>query len=313
MKFFVGVTDYDWYSLHASKPRVEEVNFWRPSPDVSFKALKTGEPFLFKLHAPRNYIVGGGFFTKFLQLPISLAWEAFGEGNGAQTIQEVRTRIGKYRKTTIAPFEDPHIGCVILAEPFFFPETEWIPAPPDFKRPTVVGKGYDTDTQGGLDLWKLVAERLARLRALLSDPGPAVLAASEETRYSSPVLVSPRLGQGAFRVLVTDAYARRCAMTQERTLPVLEAAHILPYASGGPHAVSNGILLRSDLHRLFDLGYVAIDPDDRRIMVSKRLREEFDNGREYYPLHGRQVTVPSDTKSMPSRDNLLHHATHIFR
>ena len=73
----------------------------------------------------------------------------------------------------------------------------------------------------------------------------------------------PRLGQGAFRVLVTDAYRRRCTISNERTLPVLEAAHIRPYADNGPHQLSNGLLLRSDLHRLFDLGYFTVDPDRR--------------------------------------------------
>ena len=84
MNLFVAVTDYDWFELHATKPRVDEVNFWRPSPEASFKALSTGEMLLFKLHSPRNFIVGGGFFTRFIQLPISLSWEAFGEGNGRQ-------------------------------------------------------------------------------------------------------------------------------------------------------------------------------------------------------------------------------------
>src|ERR1017187_613131 len=82
MRLFVGVTDWDWWSLHASKSAVEEVNFWRPSPTASFQALAPGEIFLFKLHAPRNAIAGDGFFTKFIFLPVSLAWEGFGEGNG---------------------------------------------------------------------------------------------------------------------------------------------------------------------------------------------------------------------------------------
>jgi putative restriction endonuclease len=73
MRFFIGVTDYEWFKLHASKASVDEVNFWRPSPDATFKALTVGEPFLFKLHAPRNFIVVGGLITKFLKLPISLA------------------------------------------------------------------------------------------------------------------------------------------------------------------------------------------------------------------------------------------------
>jgi len=67
MNFFVAVTDYDWFQLHASKPRIDEVNFWRPSPEASFKALSSSEVLLFKLHSPRNFIVGGGFFTRFLQ------------------------------------------------------------------------------------------------------------------------------------------------------------------------------------------------------------------------------------------------------
>jgi putative restriction endonuclease len=64
MNFYVAVTDYEWFQLHASKPRVEEVNFWRPSPEGSFKALRSGAMLLFKLHSPRNFIVGGGFFSR---------------------------------------------------------------------------------------------------------------------------------------------------------------------------------------------------------------------------------------------------------
>ena len=75
---------------------------------------------LFKLHAPRNFIVGGGFFTRFVHLPISLSWEAFGEGNGVRSLSEMRERIAKYRRVPIEPMENPKIGCILLAEPFFF-------------------------------------------------------------------------------------------------------------------------------------------------------------------------------------------------
>src|SRR5690606_11461688 len=82
----------------------------------------------------------------------------------------------------------------------------------------------------------------------------------EGPRYGAEYLARARLGQGAFRVLVTDAYQKRCAISGERTLPVLQAAHIRPYAAAGPHRVSNGLLLRSDLHILFDRGYVTVTP-----------------------------------------------------
>lgn len=312
MRFYVGVTDYDWFFIHASKHGVEEVNFWKPSESAAFKVLPVGGIFLFKLHSPRNFIVGGGFFTQFLQIPLSLAWEAFGESNGAQTLSEMRKRISKYRRVPIPLTDDPTIGCVILAEPFFFSQPEWIPMPGDFKLNTVVGKTYDSEEGSGHRLWHAVNERLVRIREQAPTPGPA-LAAAAAARYGNATLVMPRLGQGAFRVLVTDAYERRCAITNERTLPVLEAAHIRPYAQGGTHELSNGLLLRSDLHTLFDRGYMTVDPKEQRIVVSRRIREEFENGRDYYELHGRNLRLPTNPVAVPSRESLRFHAENVFR
>ena len=313
MKFFVGITDYEWFKLHASKTDVEEVNFWRPSPNASFKALQPGEPFLFKLHSPDNFIVGGGFFAKFLKLPISLAWDAFGEANGAHSIEEVKERISKYRRAEVGFTEDPNIGCILLAEPFFFPENEWIPSAPYFPPHTQVGKTYIMDEAEGFYLWSEISERFANLKIAANDPGPATIAVIESARYGNPVQVNPRLGQGSFRILVTDAYSRRCAMTHDKTLPVLEAAHIRPYSLGGGHEISNGLCLRSDLHRLFDKGYLTVDPDDKSIIVSRRLKEEFDNGKEYYPLHGKRIMMPLDSAALPSRAHLRFHTENIFR
>ena len=318
MKLYVGITDYDWFRLHSSKTFVEEVNFWKPSSRLGFNVLKWGEPFLFKLHSPRNFIVGGGFFTKFIRLPVSLAWEAFGETNGAHSFDEVRVRIGKYRAQPIGETEDPVIGCILLEEPFFFDESDWIPSPADFKGPTQTGKSYDMLSGTGLMLWREVTARLSGAVArpsgrALGLPGPATIAALESARFGKPVLVSPRLGQGSFRVLVTDAYSYRCSMTSERTLPVLEAAHIRPYGKDGRHELSNGLLLRSDLHKLFDLGYMTVDPENKTIVVSPRIREEYENGRDYYALHGRSLAQPQNSLAIPSLENLTYHAESVFR
>jgi putative restriction endonuclease len=307
MNFFVAVTDYDWFLLHASKPSVEEVNFWRPSSTAAFKALSTGEMLLFKLHAPRNFIVGGGFFTRFVQLPISLAWEAFGEGNGVRSLSEMRERIARYRRSPIGAMENPSVGCILLAEPFFFSEANWIPIPSDFSLNIVQGKGYSSqDGNTGEAIWREVTDRLSiDLNANLN-PGPATTAAVE-SRYGQPMLVRPRLGQGAFRLIVTDVYERRCTITGERTLPVLEAAHIKPYGSGGPHQPENGLLLRSDLHTLFDQGYLTVDAQELKVVVSGRIREEFENGRDYYQLHGKSIRLPREVSTSPSREYLTFH------
>ena len=136
--------------------------------------------------------------------------------------------------------------------------------------------------------------------------------AEEQTRYGDEFIMWARLGQGAFRVLVTEAYARRCAVTGERTLPVLEAAHIKPFAKSGPHRVNNGLLLRSDLHILFDRGYITVTPE-RCIEVSQRIREEFENGRDYYIFQGQGLTtLPSRQVEQPGREFLDWHNTQVF-
>ena len=100
-------------------------------------------------------------------------------------------------------------------------------------------------------------------------------------------------------------------MTGERTLPALEAAHIKPFGQEGPHRVDNGIFLRSDLHRLFDRGYLTVTTD-HRLEVSRRIREEFENGRDYYALRQRQIAVPADQQARPATEFLKWHNENIF-
>jgi putative restriction endonuclease len=309
MKLWVGITDFDWFKFHASNERVDEVNFWSPSSKVGFRALPFGGPFLFKLKSPRNCIAGGGFFVRYEPLPISRAWETFGEANGAKSITEFRGLISRNRHELIGPAEDPTIGCTILTEPFFFKQSDWIPyrLKPGIQRGTTL----EMESAGGRALWNEVRARLER--SSLKSDGPATIAAQENPRFGTPTWVVPRLGQGSFRMLVTDAYGRRCAMTSERTLPALEAAHIHRYSQGGDHSMSNGLLLRSDLHRLFDRGYLAIEPDNLIIRVSPRIREEFENGRDYYALDGRKLTKPKNPLAFPSSEKLIHHYDVVFK
>ena len=146
------------------------------------------------------------------------------------------------------------------------------------------------------------------VRVTSIDPGMA----EALPRYGEPQLIRPRLGQGAFRVLVTDIYNRRCAVTHERTLPALEAAHIRPYGDGGEHEAPNGMLFRRDIHSLFDAGYVTVTPD-LHFEVSRRIKEEFDNGRHYYELHGKPVFAPVDGTQRPDPEALRWHNEHAFR
>jgi hypothetical protein len=112
VKAFVAVTDNDWFDFLSRHPDLEEVNFWTPS-GKPLARFTPGQPVLFKLHAPINYIVGGGFFATFSLLPSSMAWDTFGEMNGAPTIREMRRRIERYRRVSENPREDYQVGCTI--------------------------------------------------------------------------------------------------------------------------------------------------------------------------------------------------------
>jgi putative restriction endonuclease len=306
MKFWVGVTDNNWF--HFLKQQMpDEVNFWQPNATTSFRAIEVGAPFLFKLHSPHDYITGGGFFVSHSVLPISIAWEAFGQKNGTENYEGFRAAIGRFRRGDTPLNPDPMIGCIILASPFFFEKQDWISIPPDWARNIVRGKTYDTEAFIGRRLWDEVQERVS-FQTLNSKP----VVAYPEPQYGAEYLAKARLGQGAFRVLVTDAYQRKCALTGERTLPVLEAAHIKPFAQSGPHSISNGLLLRSDLHKLFDLGYLTIT-EDYKVEISRKIKEEFENGRDYYALHGNSLKViPGKREYLPSTEFIQWHNSHIY-
>lgn len=304
MQGTIAVTDYDWYRRLSSRPELHEVNFWKPSSRVRFTSPELS-PFLFKLKSPFNAICGFAFFARYSALPIWLAWDTFGSANGCESLEELRDRIARLRKGIGYKYEvgRDEIGCILLVHPVFFREGEWITQPSDWKRTTVRSDTYDLSVGEGARVWAECAERAPIVDV---HAGLAAVASveSDGPRFGTPYLVRPRIGQGVFRIAVTDAYGRACSVTGEHSLPALDAAHIRPYADDGPHDVRNGLLLRADLHRLFDAGYVTVTPD-LRLRVSPRLKSEFDNGRAYYPLDGQPLRRPASPQDAPDPD-LLH-------
>lgn len=136
----------------------------------------------------------------------------------------------------------------------------------------------------------------------LSVPGPT---------YGLERLIVPRVGQQAFKGLVLTSYHRQCAITGGRIGPTLQAAHIRPVSEQGLHRVDNGLLLRSDVHTLFDRGYLGID-DKYRLQVSPRLRGDFGNGQEFYDRERTPINVPDRAADRPSRDSVIWHMDTTF-
>ncbi len=301
---FVGLTDWDWFQNLRAIPTLDEANFWQPSPGGGFGALNPGEPFLFKLHSAKGgKIAGGGFYAKYHRLPISLAWETFDLKNGVVSLADMRARVERYRRGAATRAEDYQIGCILLEQPFFLSEPEWLAAP-EWKSNIQRGRRYRLDEQPGLSLWHEVELRIASRQVPTSASGDLIR--EPGARYGSPVFTRPRLGQGSFKFAVIDAYQRRCAITGEKVLPVLEAGHIRPYGEGGEHRIDNGLLMRRDIHRLFDRGYLTVTPH-MKVLVSQRLHKEFDNGQEYLSLSGTEITLPIAEADRPNPEFLEWH------
>ena len=302
-KFYVGITDRPWYE-QLRQLSAAEVNFWRPS-GKGFGAVTPGQMFLFKLHSPDDYIVGGGVFTRALRLPVSLAWDIFKEQNGTSSREELTNAIGRYRRTPLERGEDPDIGCILLNEPFFFPREQWIPVSTHWwSRAIQTGKTFTTANSAGKALWERVMDNLRQ-----SNPFQV---AEEEMVYGESYMHRGRLGQASFRAHIIEAYSRRCAVTGEKVLPTLQAAHIQPYSVSQLNRVDNGLLLRSDVHQLFDHGLITVTPD-YQIEVSKEVKERYNNGKEYYKFHGERLQVlPRAANEKPAEEFLGWHNSEIY-
>ncbi|WP_240789153.1 HNH endonuclease [Pseudomonas kribbensis] len=118
-----------------------------------------------------------------------------------------------------------------------------------------------------------------------------------DSRERTFAAIVQRRGQTRFRAMLLKAYKGRCAITGCDVEPALEAAHIHPYLGDQTDMISNGLLLRADIHTLFDLGLIWIDPKNLSIQISERIRKSS----EYASLDQRLLTLPENLSDHPSK------------
>jgi putative restriction endonuclease len=294
---YLGITDNDWFDYLRRNNVTDEVNFWIPSAPAH-RHIEPGSLWLLKLKSPRDCIAGVGVFMHYSVLPLQMAWDAFGVHNGVPTVDAFRNAILRYQPSQTGLW-NINVGCAILDQVTYLPRELWVPC---HTGSLMSGKYMSSSDDQGV-----VHQVVQNLQ--LTPNTPRV----RDRPFYSPeytpqyALTEVRQGQGTFRICVTDAYHRQCAVSHEHSLPVLEAAHIVEWSDTHTNDVTNGILLRADIHKLFDAGYVTIDPNDHRFVVSKRLKEDYDNGKEYYQLHGLPILLPDDKGEWPSQVALRQH------
>ena len=123
-----------------------------------------------------------------------------------------------------------------------------------------------------------------------------------DARERIKTTITQRRGQRAFRDALIAAYGGRCPITGVSTLHTLEAAHIFPYLGPATNATSNGLLLRADLHTLFDCKLLAIHPQTDKVRVAPSIKDK-----EYRDLHGRCIELPKREKDRPNKKALRRH------
>jgi hypothetical protein len=128
----------------------------------------------------------------------------------------------------------------------------------------------------------------------------------EDARWRAFSAIVQRRGQAQFRARLVEAYAGRCAISGCDAEAALEAAHVVPYLGARTNVTSNGILLRADLHTLFDLGLIGVHCLTRTVVVSAQL-EDTDYGR----FHGTALLEPEDARHQLTEAVLLWRAEHI--
>jgi len=308
-KLYVHPTDRRWFDFLRQQPQAGSVNFWKPRTR-NFTSLLPDEPLLFLLNKPDKVIAGVGYFAGKMNVNLETAWRIFGPRNGVGSYQEFYQLV--YGNRYAPASDEATILCLTLNAPVFFEPADWLPVPPDWSNNLVQGKSYATAEPLGQHIWQQVSQVLPNYQPAALPPRPVIEPivpnlVLEPTASYRTALVQVRANQQAFREIVMQAYDRKCAISGEKTRPVLEAAHIQPYAEAGPSIVSNGLLLRSDLHRLFDQHYLTIDADNLKVRVSPRIREEFSNGVAYYQYDKQKIRLPHEKMDKPAHQFLRLH------
>ena len=147
-------------------------------------------------------------------------------------------------------------------------------------------------------------QQLAKAMRVAESSGSYLPVAATDDRQRVLASIVRRRGQPAFRRALLDAYGGRCAMTGCDAVDALEAAHIHPYFGQASNVASNGLLLRADVHTLFDLYLIAVNPGSMKIAVAPAIRQS-----SYAELDGKDLAAPSATELLASPESLAWHCS----
>lgn len=288
--FAISPTDKNWFDFLKGSDLNSKVNFWTPTP-WNIKQLNSPDRLYFMLKSPIRRIGGFGEFVEYKNLTAIQAWNQFGFRNGRASRQKFIDSIQEYIDKNSAKFGGQpinintyEIGCIVLDNCEFWDDNLFIDAANhniDFATQVVTIKYFDQydpfrQAQDERDNFNLV----------------------NEPRNDRQGTTNIREGQSEFKGKILRAYNNQCCITGETIPELLEAAHIQEYRNRNSNHVQNGLLLRVDLHRLYDNRLIFIDRNFV-IHVSNLVTSQI-----YRQYQGRTISLPNLVTDRPSGEAL---------
>lgn len=294
MALWIKSVQPSWFSFVSARADFDEVNLWNPSHNRSFEGAEVGDIVVFRIEGRKGQIFGYGQFFASAIYWASDAWDIFGERNGVGSLDLLNTAIRARRgaSSTGTPLA---IACHDIVHPVYFHNGLRARIPPEVL--ARLGPGpIEEDGEDGKLLLRFIGETEAQARQFAE---VSIVQVPSDRRPVYP-------GRSGFRLSVTEAYGRTCAITGETVLPAPDAVHIIAREYGGGYGVRNGLLLKRDLHGIYDAGYLSID-DQHRVMISVWLPQAFPNSATYLALNNATLLLPRNLDHHPDPTALAWH------
>ncbi|MBP8661613.1 MAG: HNH endonuclease [Mesotoga sp.] len=268
----LALTDVEWFKyLREWQPPI--INFWTPTAWAVNK-INPGDLFYFFLKSPYRRVGGYATFVYSVRFTLADAWKKFANGNGEASLDRVLERLRSINKA-IDP--DSIIGCIILKDAVYFSDKDFIAVEElgttfslgiqKFKYLT--GAAYEENTRDSVALREHFGREYSYGRA--------------------------RVASGAFRESLLNIYGK-CMVTGADYPLVLMAARIDPDSED--NNPRNGLLLRSDIHTLFNANLLTVN-QDYRVELSQILENT-----SYEGLEGKGIYMPKEPGLYPSQEAL---------
>lgn len=276
--FAISPTDNLWFNFLKSNAFNSYVNFWTPTP-WNVKGLKEGDRLYFMLKKPIRKIGGFGEFVSYKNMTAEDIWDEFGFRNGCSSKENLFKTLDNYihRNSKSGKQENLH-GCIILKNCEFWDSEKYVEFDGFPNQVVTIKYFFDQDPF-------IISENFYSLIA--------------EPREDYKIEMSSRKGQGSFKGKILKAYRNTCSVTGENIPEILEAAHIQSYKNIDSNHVQNGILLRVDIHRLFDNHLLCVG-EDYKVKISSLLKDTI-----YWQYNGVVISLPSVEALHPSKEALL--------